>query len=67
MDVFAALTPLAASRIRASIASPYARAYRDYLCNQGYACSTVRLYLNCLAHFAHWATKHRVELAALDR
>ncbi len=67
MDVFDALTPLAASRLRASVANPFAQAYWDRLCDQGYARSTVRLYLNCLAHFAHWATRQRVELAALDR
>lgn len=67
MDVFDTLTPLAARRIRVSIVSPYAQAYRDHLCDQGYARSTVRLYLNCLAHFASWTTRHHVKLAALDR
>jgi integrase len=67
MDVFDALTPLAASRLRASIASPFAQAYWDRLGDQGYARGTMRLYLNCLAHFAHWATRQQVELAALDR
>ncbi len=67
MDVFDALTPLAASRLRASVVSPFAQAYWDRLCDQGYAPSTVRLYLNCLAHFAHWATRQRFELAALER
>jgi len=66
MDVFDALTPLAASRLRASVLSPLAQAYWDRLCDQGYARSTVRLYLNCLAHFAHWATRQRFELAALE-
>jgi integrase len=66
MDVFDALTPLAASRLRASVISPFAQVYWDRLCDQGYALGTVRLYLNCLAHFAHWAARQRVELAALD-
>ena len=66
MDVFDALTPLAANRLRASVISPFAQKYWDRLCDQGYAPSTVRLYLNCLAHFAHWAARQRVELAALD-
>ena len=55
MDVFDALTRPAASRLRASVVSPFAQAYWDHLCDQGYARGTVRLYLNCLAHFAHWA------------
>jgi site-specific recombinase XerD len=67
MDVFDALTPLAASRLRASVISPFAQVYWDRLCDQGYARGTVRLYLNCLAHFAHWATREQVELAALDQ
>lgn len=67
MDVFDALTPLAANRLRASIVGPFTQAYWDRLCDQGYARSTVRLYLNCLAHFAHWAIRQRIELAALDR
>lgn len=67
MDVFDALTPLATSRLRASIVSTFVQPYWDRLCDQGYAQSTVRLYLNCLAHFAHWAARQRVELAALDR
>lgn len=67
MDVFDALTPLAADRLRASVIGPFTQAYWDFLCRQGYARSTVRLYLNCLAHFAHWAIRHRIELAALDR
>ncbi len=66
MDVFDALTPLAASRLRASVISPFAQVYWDRLCDQGYARGTVRLYLNCLAHFALWATRQRVELAGLD-
>lgn len=67
MDVFDALTPLAASRLRASVVSPFLQAYWDRLRDRGYARSTVRLYLNCLAHFAHWATREGVERNALDR
>lgn len=66
MDVFDALTPLAASRLRASVIGPFAQLYWDRLGDQGYARGTVRLYLNCLAHFALWATQQRVDLAALD-
>lgn len=67
MDVFDALTPLAARRLRTSVVSPFAQAYWDRLNDQGYARSTVRLYLNCLAHFAYWASRQKVELSALDR
>jgi integrase len=67
MNVFDALTPLAANRLRASVVSSFAQAYWDRLCDQGYARNTVRLYLNCLAHFALWATRQRIELCAVDR
>ncbi|MBV6274458.1 site-specific integrase [Alcaligenaceae bacterium CGII-47] len=67
MNVFDALTPLAASRLRTSVVSPFAQAYWDHLSDQGYARHTVLLYLNCLAHFAHWAARQQVELSALDR
>ena len=67
MDVFNSLTPLAASRLRASVVSPLVQPYCDHLCNLGYAHSTLRLYLNCLAHFAHWATQQRTELADIDQ
>lgn len=67
MNVFDALTPLAAHRLRTSVVSPFVQAYWDRLNDQGYARSTVRLYLNCLAHFAHWGSGQQVELCALDR
>lgn len=67
MNVFDALTPLAARRLRTSVVSPFAQAYWDRLNDQGYARSTVRLYLNCLAHFAHWTSRQQVNLSALDR
>ena len=66
MDVFDALTPLAARRLRESVVNPFAQAYRDRLLDQGYAQSTVRLYLNCLAHFAHWSASQEIELPALE-
>lgn len=66
MDVFDALTPLAARRLRASVVSPFAQQYCDRLIDQGYAQSTVILYLNCLAHFAHWSARQRIELSTLD-
>lgn len=66
MNVFAALTPLATDRLRSSVVGPFAQAYWDHLCDQGYARSTVHVYLNCLAHFALWATKRRMDLIGLD-
>lgn len=67
MDVFDALTPLAAKRLRASALDAYAQAYFDRLRVQGYAALTVRLYLNCLAHFALWSVMRRFDLTSFDR
>jgi integrase len=66
MDVFDALTPVAARRLCASTVGPFAQAYRDRLCRQRYAPRTVRLYLNCLAHFGHWA-RRRFEPASAEQ
>lgn len=67
MDVFDALTPLAFSRLRGGELEPFVQPYWDRLCKQGYAQHTVRLYLNCLSHFAHWAARQRFELSAFDQ
>ncbi len=67
MDVFDALTPLAACRLRASVFGQFAQPYWDRMCGQGYARSTIRLYLNCLAHFAYWSIRRKFELASLDQ
>lgn len=66
-DVFDALTPLAASRLRASVLSSFVQPYRDRLRDLGYARSTVRVYLNCLSHFSRWvAARQEFDLAALE-
>lgn len=66
MDVFDVLDPQVAHRLRDSAVGSFAQAYWDRLCEQGYAASTVRVYLNCLSHFAWWAARHRFELAELE-
>lgn len=66
MDVFDVLDPQVAHRLRDSAVGSFAQAYWDRLCGQGYAASTVRVYLNCLSHFARWAARHRFELAELE-
>lgn len=66
MDVYDDLAPLVAQRLRDSAVGPFAQAYLDRLREQGYAASTVRVYLNCLSHFAWWAARQRFELAELE-
>ena len=67
MDVFDALTPLVASRLRSGALGPFAQLYWDRLRDLGYAQRTVQLYLSCLSHFAHWVEGQRFELSALER
>lgn len=67
MDVFDVLTPIAASRLRASALAPFAQACWDRLSEQRYSPHTARQYLNCLAHFAHWSRRRRFDLRALDQ
>ena len=66
MDVFDDLTKVAAMRLRASVLAPFAQPYWDRLAEHGYARRTARQYLNCLAHFAHWARRRRLDLRAID-
>ena len=66
MDALDALTPFAASRLRASVLAPFVQTYSDRLSEQRYAPHTVRQYLNCLAHFAHWSAGRQIDLRALD-
>lgn len=67
MDVFDTLTELAASRLRASVLAPFVQPYADLLSEQRYSPHTIRQYLNCLAHFAHWSRRRRFELRTLDQ
>ena len=46
--------------------APFAQPYWDRLAEHGYARRTARQYLHCLAHFAHWASRRRLDLRAVD-
>ena len=67
MDVFDALTSLAAARLRTSALAPFAQSYWDRLSEQRYSPRTARQYLNGLAHFAHWSRRRQFDVRALDR
>lgn len=67
MDVFNALTELAASRLRASALAPFVQPFWDRLSEQRYSPGTVRQYTNCVAHFAHWSRRRRFALQTLDQ
>jgi site-specific recombinase XerD len=45
-----------------SVLQPYVLRYGAYLRSRRYAASTQRVYLCCVAHFAHWLTEERYRL-----
>lgn len=49
-----------------SILQPYVSRYGAHLSRGRYAPSTQRVYLCCVAHFAHWLTGERCGLRAID-
>lgn len=67
MNVFETLTPVSAHRLSTSILNPYVQRYFDHLNALGYARLTVRQYLNCLAHFAHWSNQQQVSLSSIKQ
>lgn len=48
-----------------SILQPYVSRYGAHLCHGRYAPSTQRVYLCCVAHFAHWLTGERCGLTVI--
>jgi integrase len=49
-----------------SILHPYVAGYGEHLSRGRYSPSTRRVYLCCVAHFAHWLTEERYTLNAVD-
>ena len=48
-----------------SVLQPYVSRYGAHLCCRRYAPSTQRVYLCCVAHFAHWMTGERYGLSTI--
>ena len=48
-----------------SVLQPYVSQYGTHLRRRRYAPSTQRIYLSCVAHFAHWLTGERYGLGAI--
>ena len=49
-----------------SVLDAHVSGYGMYLQSRGYAPSTRRVYVGCVAHFAHWARGERLGLKRLD-
>ena len=50
----------------ASQFAPYVDAFTHYLAERRYASQTVGSYLGCLAHFARWTTRCRLNIRQID-
>ena len=60
MNAFKSIHPVPAAWLRDSDLAAFAPAYVRRLVDRHYAANTVRMYLYCVAHFAHWTRRCRV-------
>jgi site-specific recombinase XerD len=65
MDAFDSFHPVPAAWLRDSDLAPFIPAYVRRLVDRHYAASTVRMYVYGVAHFAHWARGHQIDLRHL--
>jgi integrase len=66
MDAFDSIHPTLAAWLRTSTLAPFVPAYWHRLTERRYAPATVQKCLCCLAHFAHWSRRARLDLGNLD-
>jgi site-specific recombinase XerD len=66
MDSEVALTRQARAWLSDSVLGVRSDSYARYLTERGYSLSSVRNYLSCIAHFAHWLKKRRATLRQID-
>jgi integrase/recombinase XerD len=52
--------------LECSVLQPYVWAFEEHLDSGRYASSTKRVYLCCVAHFAHWLTRKNCPLTAIN-
>jgi len=62
MEAFDFIHPTPAAWLRAGALAPFVPAYWRRLTERRYAPATVRAYLCCLAHFARWSRRGRLDL-----
>lgn len=66
MDTFDSFHPVPAAWLRDSDLAPFVPGYVHRLIDRRYAASTVRLYVYCVAHFAHWLRRRRVNVRGIS-
>src|SRR3546814_7832738 len=60
------LRPVPRQWLEASVLRPFSAQYLEHLHRARYTPSTTRVYLCCIAHFAHWITAERLALDSID-
>ena len=60
------LQPHTRAWLRQSALEAHIAGYCADLASRGYAASTQRVYLGCVAHFAHWMRREKLDLNRLD-
>ena len=66
MDVGLPLQPHTCAWLRKSALATHVAGYWTRLVSRGYAAGTRRVYLGCIAHFAHWMRRERLGLKRVD-
>lgn len=66
MDSEVALTRQARAWLSDSVLGVWSDSYGRYMTERGYSFSSIRAYLSCVAHFAHWLKKRRATLCQID-
>jgi integrase/recombinase XerD len=66
MDDMLGLQPQTRAWLKCSVLEAHVSEYWSYLNGRRYAAHTRRIYLCCVAHFAHWMRNERLPLRRLD-
>lgn len=66
MNEQVAVLPQTRAWLNKSVLASGLQPYFEHLIGRGYARSTVRVYVCCVAHFAHWVGSRRLRLAQVD-
>jgi integrase len=67
MDDLIRVQPEDHAWLHGSVLGPHISNYYCYLQKRQYAANTRRIYIRCVAHFAHWLRKHRYQLKSIRR
>jgi site-specific recombinase XerD len=66
MNKQVAVLPQTRAWLNKSVLASGVQSYFEHLIERGYARSTVRVYLCCVAHFAYWLRSRRLRLTQID-